>query len=52
MPGIHDHPDWWVTLSLDGYSSHVNLAPANQIFTNHLIWIVKEEANSSQTNQA
>ena len=52
MPVIRDHPDWWVTLSLDGYGSHVNLAPANQIFTDHLIWIVKEEADSSQTNQA
>jgi hypothetical protein len=52
MPVIHNHPDWWVSLSLDGYGSHVNLAIANQIFTNHLIWIVKEEADSSQIKQA
>ena len=47
MPVIRNHPDWWVTLSLDGYGSHMNLASANQIFTDHLIWIVKEEADSS-----
>jgi hypothetical protein len=53
MPVIRYHPDWWVTLSLDGYGSHVNLDIANQIFTDHLlIWIVKEEADSFQTNQA
>jgi hypothetical protein len=52
MPVIRDHPDWRVTLSLDGYGSHVNLAIANQIFTGNLIWIVKEEVDSSQTNQA
>jgi hypothetical protein len=52
MPIICDYPDWWVSLSLDGYGSHVNIAEANQIFTDHKIWIVKEEADSSQTNQA
>jgi hypothetical protein len=52
MPVTCEYPDWWVSsLSLGGYGSHVNAAKASQIFTNHLIWIVKEEADSSQTNQ-
>ena len=44
--------DLWVSLSLDGYISHANITSAIQIFSNHKIWIIKEEADSSATNQA
>ena len=33
-------------------SSHVNITAAIQIFTDHKIWNIKEEADSSATNQA
>jgi hypothetical protein len=52
MPDIHKYPDWWISLPLDGYGSHLNVAKANQIFTNHHIWIGKEEADGSQMKQA
>jgi hypothetical protein len=52
MPVICNYPTWWVSLSLDGYGSHVNIDPSIQIFTEHRIWIIKEKADSSQTNQA
>ena len=51
MPVIRDHPDWWVSLSLDGFLSHVNVDAANENFTKLKIWIVKEEADTSQTCQ-
>ena len=52
MPVIQDHSDWWVYLSLDGFVYHVNMDAANENFTKLKIWIVKEEADTSQTCQA
>ena len=51
MPVVRDHPDWWVYFSLDVFGSHVNLDAANENFTKIKIWIVKEEADTSQTCQ-
>ena len=51
IPVIRDHPDWWVSLSLYGFGSHVNVDAANENFTKLKIWIMKEEADTSQTCQ-
>ena len=29
---IWDHSDWWVLFSLDGFTSHVNVLNAHEIF--------------------
>jgi hypothetical protein len=34
MPVIRDPPDWWVTLTMDGFSSHVNVDSAHAVFYN------------------
>jgi hypothetical protein len=52
MPVIKDHPDWWVILSMDGFGSHVNVHEAQEIFTEHKIFVIKEEGDTSQVNQA
>jgi len=52
MPVIKDHPSWWVVLSLDGFGAHCNVQLALQIFSDHKIWIIKEEGDTSQVNQA
>jgi hypothetical protein len=52
MPVIKDHPDWWVTLSMDGFGSHVNVHRAQEIFSEHKIFVIKEEGDTSQVNQA
>jgi len=48
---IKDHPDWWMTLTCDGFSSHA-VDKANEIFSKHKIKIVKEEGDTSQVNQS
>ena len=39
-------------LSLDGYSSHINVHESLKVFTDYKIFIVKEEGDTSQVNQA
>ena len=51
MPKVSEHPEWWFGLSLDGYGSHLK-EDALEIFADYHIMIVKEEGDSSQTNQA
>jgi hypothetical protein len=51
MEVIRDHPDWWVVCSLDGFASHL-VAPALQVFRYHNIFLVKEEGDMSQVDQA
>ena len=51
MPKVSEHPEWWFGLSLDGYGSHLK-EDALEIFANYRIMVVKEEGDSSQTNQA
>jgi hypothetical protein len=51
MPVIRDHPDWKVCCTLDGFSSHLKPASLTP-FTEAKIELVKEEGDSSQTNQA
>ena len=51
IPVIRGHPDWWVSLSIDGFGYHMNVDAANENFTKLNIWIVKEEADTSQTCQ-
>jgi hypothetical protein len=48
---VCDHPDWWVILTLDGFSSHLTVATALQVFHDHKIMIVKEEGDTSAVNQ-
>ena len=36
MEKIKDHPDWWMTLTCDGFSSHT-IDQANEIFSEHKI---------------
>ena len=52
MPVIRYHLYWWVSLSLYGFGYHVNVDAANENFTKLKIWIMKEEADTSQTFQA
>ena len=37
MPVACDHPDWWGTLSCDGFGSHANAEEAHKIFNRHKI---------------
>ena len=48
---VKDHPDWWLTLTCDGFSSHT-IDTANEIFAQHKIAIIKEEGDASQVNQS
>ena len=52
LPVIRDHKDWWVVVSLDGFGSHVNVGTALKVFHEHKIFIIKEEGDTSQVNQA
>jgi len=48
---VKDHPDWWMTLTCDGFGSHV-IDKAVEPFDKHKIQIVKEEGDASQVNQS
>jgi len=52
IPVIKDHPDWWVTVSCDGFGSHVNVHLVQHVFHDHKILIIKEEGNTLHVNQA
>ena len=47
-----DHTDWWVLLSLDGFTSHVNALNAHEIFAEFKIMVIKEEGDTSHVCQA
>jgi len=47
MKVIKDHPDWWMTVTCDGFGSHIVDKP-NELFAKHKIQIVKEEGDTSQ----
>ena len=47
-----DHPDWWVLLSLDGFTSNVNLLNAHEIFAEFKTMVIKEEGDTSHVCQA
>ena len=49
---ICDHPDWWVLISLDGFTSHVNVLNAHEIFAEFKIMVIKEEGDKSHVCQA
>ena len=49
---IRDHPDWWVLLSLDGLTSHVNVLNSQEIFAELKIMVIKEEGDTSHVCQA
>ena len=51
MPVIRDHPYWWLSLSLYEFVTHVNVDAANEKCTKLNIFIVKEDADTSQTCQ-
>ena len=51
MEVVKDHPDWWMTVTCDGFGSHV-MDKANELFAKHKIQIVKEEGDTSQVNQS
>ena len=51
MDVIKDHPDWWMTLTCDGFGSHT-LDKAIELFAKYKIQIVKEEGDTSQVNQS
>ena len=52
LPVVRDHPTWWFILHLDGFKSHVMTYAAQQVFYDHRILVIKENAHSSQINQA
>ena len=52
MQMIRDHPYCWVSLSLYGFVSYVNMDASNENFNKINICILKEEADTSQTFQA
>jgi hypothetical protein len=43
--------EWWVVLTLDGFSSHLNVPEAMEVFHEHKIFIIKEEGDASDTYQ-
>ena len=49
---IWDHPDWQVLLSLDGFTSHVNVLNAHEIFKVFKIMAIKQEGDTSHVFQA
>jgi len=51
MPIVRDHPNWWIRLSLDGFSSHVMCLIALMIFWSHKIEIAKEDGHASHVEQ-
>ncbi len=51
MPFVADKPDWSMMELLDGFKSHENLLSANELRSDHNIWSLKEESNSSHLNQ-
>ncbi len=51
MNGVHDHPNFWVVLSLDRFGSHLN-SDALLVFCNYKILVIKEEGDTSQVSQA
>jgi CBS-domain-containing membrane protein len=52
LPVVDDHPDWRFILALDGYGSHVNVYETLEVFVDHKIWLVKEEADTSSACQS
>jgi hypothetical protein len=52
MQVIRDHPEWWTCITMDGFSSHVNVAEALQQFRDGKHHAVKEEAGTSHINQS
>lgn len=51
LPVVKDHPLWWFTLYLDGFGSHVMTQYAQDLLYAARIAVVKENSDSSQTNQ-
>jgi hypothetical protein len=51
MAVVRDHPNWWICLTLDGYSSPITVTEALIEFHKHKIFIVKEEGDTSAVNQ-
>ena len=51
MPVVREYPDLWMTITLDGYGSHLE-GDALKVFADHKILIVKEEGDTSQVCQA
>ena len=51
LPVVRKYPDLWMTLTLDGFGSHLQ-GRALQVFADHKILIVKEEGDTSQVCQA
>jgi len=48
---VKEHPDWWMTLTCDGFGSHI-IDKAIELFAKHKIQSVKEEGKTSQVNQS
>ena len=51
MPIVREYPNLWMTITLDGYGSHLE-GDALKVFADHKILIVKEEGDTSQVCQA
>ena len=50
LPVVRNHPDWFFTLTLDGFASHLN-AQAFQVFKDYKIMLILEDGDTSDTNQ-
>jgi hypothetical protein len=51
MPYVADNPKWLMLGLLDCFKSHKNVLSANELHSDHNIWSLKEESNSSHLNQ-
>ena len=50
MVGTKDHPNWWLTISLDGFGGHT-YSESFLCFWDHKTGVAKEEGGSSQASQ-
>ncbi len=51
MPYVADNSDWSILELLDGFKLHNNVLSANELHSDHNIWLLKEESNLSHLNQ-
>ena len=52
MPSIYHNPDWWVLEVMDRFGTHLISEEANTLCFKSKIISLKEEVDSSSTNQA
>ena len=51
MPVVRNYPDIWMSITLDGFGSHLE-GDALKVLTDHNIFIMKEKGDTAQVCQA